>query len=172
MTLNGEPWNQLTLFAEGTRANRLASPGNETEQTTNGTYGQNSQTLLGFYDPDTHCWKTSQVTLVSDLEQSLQTWPRAGMTRNGTAYQLPPSAHRTYATDFGLSLHGQELWPTPTAMTWAATGQRAKLTRKVQAGILSEEEKRSLQAGNRGKTNPQFLEWLMGFPIGWTDAEP
>lgn len=171
MTLSGEPWNQLTLFVEATHANRLASPANEMEPTTNGTYGQNLQTLLGFYDPNTHSWKTSQVTLVLDSEQSLQTWPRAGMTRNGTAYQLPASAHRTYATDFGLLLHGQELWPTPTAMTWA-TGQRAKLTRKVQAGILSEEEKRSLQAGNRGKTNPAFLEWLMGFPIGWTDAEP
>jgi len=23
-----------------------------------------------------------------------------------------------------------------------------------------------------GSLNPEFVEWLMGFPIGWTELEP
>ena len=168
--LNGETWQQLTLFAEATPANRSVLLANETEQTTNGICGQNLQTPYAYYDPDTHCWKTSQDTLLADLETSLQIWPRAGMTRNGIAYRLQPSAPRTYVTAYSSSLNGHELWPTPTAMPWAATGQRANLQRKVNAGILSENEKRSLQAGNHGQKNPAWVEWLMGFPIGWTDV--
>jgi len=164
MTLNGEPWNQLTLFAEATPANRSAPPGKETERTTNGTFGQNSQTLLGFYDPDTHSWKTSQATFLLDSEQSLQTWPRAGMTRNGTAYQLPPSAHRTSATEFSLSLHGK-MWPTPQAHLSREGGYPAE-GRRNTPGL-------TFQAldGQPGRLNPEWVEWLMGFPTGWTDLE-
>jgi hypothetical protein len=24
---------------------------------------------------------------------------------------------------------------------------------------------------NNGKLNPEFVEWLMGYPIGWTDLD-
>jgi len=27
------------------------------------------------------------------------------------------------------------------------------------------------QIQNRGMLNPTWVEWLMGFPIGWTDLE-
>ena len=90
MESNGNEWNQLTLFAGDTRVSRSASQGQETAPTMPAIFGRDSQTLLGFYDPDTHCWKTSQGTLVSDSVTFLQTWPRAGITRNGIAYQLRP----------------------------------------------------------------------------------
>ena len=171
MTSTGQQYPQLTLFAEATHANHSALQDNETEQTTNGTYGQGSQTQFAHYDPGSHSWRTSQDTLVWDSGTYKQTWPRAGMTRNGTAYRQPPSAHRTYVTEYSSLLNGAPLWPTPTAIAWAATGQRANLQRKVETGILSEEEKRSMQAGNRGRTNPEWVEWLMGFPTGWTELE-
>jgi hypothetical protein len=28
-----------------------------------------------------------------------------------------------------------------------------------------------MTAGNGGKLNPTWVEWLMGFPTGWTDLE-
>ena len=31
-------------------------------------------------------------------------------------------------------------------------------------------ERNGMQAGNGGKLNPEWVEWLMGFPIGWTDC--
>lgn len=170
MESNGNEYPQLTLFAEDTHVSRSASPGQETAPTMPAIFGRDSQTLLGFYDPDTHCWKTSQGTCLSDSTECLQIWPRAGMTHNGIVYQLRESVPRTYAIDCSVSLHGT-MWPTPTASAWAATGQRLLLQQHVNNGTLTDQEKRSLQSGNRGRTNPEFVEWLMGFPAGWTDLE-
>jgi hypothetical protein len=33
------------------------------------------------------------------------------------------------------------------------------------------EERKAMQAGNGGKLNPTWVEWLMGFPTGWTDLK-
>jgi hypothetical protein len=34
------------------------------------------------------------------------------------------------------------------------------------------EEARLMGAGNGGKLNPEWVEWLMGWPLGWTDLKP
>jgi len=74
-------------------------------------YGQKSPVLLAKYNPDTQSWKTSQLSLVATAEDGLaefsETWPRSGMMRNGTAYQLPNLA-RT------ITEIGSGLLPTPT----------------------------------------------------------
>ena len=164
MKSTGEQYPQLTLFAGATHANHSALQDNETEQTTNGTCGQGSQTQFAHYDPGSHSWRTSQDTLVWDFGTYKQTWPRAGMTRNGTAYRQPPSAHRTCATAYSLLLHGK-MWPTPQAHlakegAYRAEGNRNTPTLTFQA-----------LNGQPGKLNPEWVEWLMGFPIGWTDLE-
>lgn len=166
----GETWQQLTLFAGDTLASPSVSQDKETAPATLSTYGRNSQTLLGFYDPDTHCWKTSQGTLTSDSQTFLQTWPRAGMTHNGIAYQQPASAHRTCATAYSLSRHGKignnslGLWPTPLTQDYS--------TRFAQGGMPLGMAVRLTEPGNTGKLNPTWVDWLMGFPEGWTDLEP
>jgi DNA (cytosine-5)-methyltransferase 1 len=69
---------------------------------------------------------------------------------------------------FGLTL-GQyvAVWPTPTAMNatggaalckWGGSGARAKL----RAAISPEEL--------NGALNPTWVEWLQGFPLGWTEV--
>jgi hypothetical protein len=60
------------------------------------------------YDHATASWRTSQLSLLEDLGEWSETWPRAGMTRSGTAYPLPPLAPLTDVTGSGL-------WPTPRA---------------------------------------------------------
>lgn len=191
MESNGNEWNQLTLFAEVTRVSRSASPEQETAPTMPAIFGRNSPTLLGFYDPDTHCWKTSQGTFHLDSEMCLQTWPRAGITHNGIAYQLRPSAHRTCATEYSLSLHGKplewtptatanqmapsmqprnpglRLWPTPQASD--AKNYKTRVRHKSNAVMLSEAIHTT--SGVTGRMNPGWVEWLMGFPEGWTDLE-
>jgi hypothetical protein len=56
------------------------------------------------------------------------------------------------------------IWPTPTVddstNVTRKSGAFQSLTRSVQE---------SSQAN--GKLNPTWVEWLMGFPIGWTDLE-
>lgn len=36
---------------------------------------------------------------------------------------------------------------------------------------FTEEERRSMRAGNGGQLNPDWVEWLMGWPIGYTDLK-
>ena len=82
-------------------------------------YGLNSAELLATYDQGSQSWRTSQHSLVETtgggLERFLETWPRSGMTRNGTAYRLP-NLVRT------ITEIGSGLLPTPVKSD-ATTGQ-------------------------------------------------
>ena len=64
--------------------------------------------------------------------------------------------------EFGKAIRN---WPTPrSSMTGGATDNR----------LLDKErnlEKAVAQTGDRGQLNPTWVEWLMGFPSGWTDLE-
>lgn len=53
----------------------------------------------------------------------------------------------------------------------AKDGERTNLRVLQDVGTISEEERRGMQAGNGGKLNPTWVEWLMGFPHGWTDLD-
>jgi hypothetical protein len=75
--------------------------------------GPSTPVWLANYAPALSLWKTSQLCLDGDLEQFSETWPRSGMTRNGTAFLLPPLVLRTYGTGFGSS--PTHSIPTPTA---------------------------------------------------------
>lgn len=61
-------------------------------------------------------------------------------------------------------------WPTTTAVTdtggaalckWGGSGSR----QMMRDGGVSEKEL-------NGALNPDWVEWLMGWPIGWTSLEP
>jgi hypothetical protein len=56
-----------------------------------------------------------------------------------------------------------ELLATPTARDWKS-GKASLATHAKNSRPLSE------QVG--GQLNPNWEEWLMGWPIGWTDCEP
>ena len=119
-------------------------------------YGQSAPVCLGSFDPDTPSLKTSQTFLRESGELGLSefsgTFPRSGMMRSGTVYQLLNLARTT--TEIGSGL-----WPTPTAHNAKEGAYPAEYTRKTPT--------LSAQAG--GKLNPAWVEWLMGFPINHTD---
>ncbi len=63
----------------------------------------------------------------------------------------------------------QSLWPTPKTPTGG--GQMYRNT--PGGGIRKLEDAVSLAVGyNTGSLNPTWVEWLMGFPSGWTDLKP
>ena len=64
-----------------------------------------------------------------------------------------------------------ELWPTPTtgAGMCGGTGNYQQLKRLEESGQITPEERRSMAAGNGGQLNPDWVEWMMGFPLGWTE---
>ncbi len=45
------------------------------------------------------------------------------------------------------------------------------LTEYVTVFPMSKTSESMTAAGNGGKLNPTWVEWLMGFPLGWTDLE-
>lgn len=53
---------------------------------------------------------------------------------------------------------GSSFWPTPTARDWKSRGIAADMKRHSP----------SLPTILGGNPNPEFYEWLMGFPLGWT----
>lgn len=64
------------------------------------------------------------------------------------------------------------MWPTPTHGKLAGgSGANQRIEDIYQDGQITLEEKKSMQAGNGGRLNPMWVEWLMGFPLGWTDCE-
>jgi len=101
------------------------------------------------------------------------------MTRNGTLFQLQPLVRRTAEIVSGLLAtptatanqlapsmqkhpSSRAMWPTPTARDWKDNG-------KSPAELARNSKTLATHAG--GKLNPQWVEWLMGFPIGWTDLD-
>lgn len=96
-----------------------------------------------------------------------------------TAVKLWPTPHRNCSNgagahgDGGLNLQtAVSLWPTPTVGT-SGGGKLCGGTGHLNMlrDALGYEEARKLSAGNGGKLNPEWVEILMGFPIGWTDPD-
>ena len=86
--------------------------------------------------------------------------PTAHMSKETNA----PSEHKRNTP----TLTAQVNWPTPrTAGMCGGTGSWDLLKKNTTI-----EEARAMGAGNGGKLNPMWVEWLMGWPVGWTDLRP
>ena len=71
--------------------------------------------------------------------------------------------------DTGVPLSQQVRYPTPTAST-IDLGTMEMQRHSGQQRKKGKPEAQYQQA-NSGQLNPQWVEWLMGFPPGWTDLE-
>jgi len=189
----------LTWFLEASHARTSAPQAKEPESTANApASGVKWRELSTRYDPASCSWKTHQCLWEEDLPWSSVTLPRWGLMRDGVCWELPTLERRTSANDAGLwptpgaakanndvtltcSGDGRQkpnklgwavavqMWPTPTAMTntggaalckWGGSGARAQLRKMVTPQELN------------GALNPTWVEWLMGWPLGWTDLQP
>lgn len=150
--------------------------------------GANLPGLLAKYDPDSSSWKTAQCSLFSDSIESLATFPKWGMTRNGGLY-----LRRTAGLPICESASG--LLPTLTVCgnynrpgaskksgMWLATyltlratdtgaGEKSETFVK-RMGDRGEHCFQSLPSQMGGPLNPRWCEGFMGFPIGWTELKP
>ena len=97
----------------------------------------------------------------------LGTWPKSGLMQSGRSSHLASLVRHTHAKECSL-------WPTATATDACGRGYHKSGGRVYLAlpGAIEVSEGRHYQNPNTGKQNPAFYEWLMGFPIGWTELEP
>ena len=58
------------------------------------------------------------------------------------------------------------MWPTPTSRDHKDTGDCANVPVNALLGRAVGPSKAA------GSLNPAWVEWLMGFPPGWTDLKP
>ncbi|WP_373690319.1 DNA cytosine methyltransferase [Bacillus halotolerans] len=64
------------------------------------------------------------------------------------------------------------LWPTPrTKGMCGGTGSFQTMMDLQEKGVITEQERKQMTAGNAGQLNPTWVEWLMGFPTGWTELK-
>jgi hypothetical protein len=113
------------------------------------------QELLAQWNPDTSMWKTPQCSLLEDSIEFSGTWPRWGLMRDGVSYRQQPLVRHTKEIESGS-------WPTPTAHNAKETNAPSELQRNTP----------TLAAQAGGTLNPTWVEWLMGWPLGWTDLKP
>jgi hypothetical protein len=260
----------LTLYRAGFHVKTSQQPEKVQELTENDQEcGSTWRGWLAKYDPDTSLWRTAQCSLLEDLNESLATLPRSGMTRSGLLWELPMLEQTTKGTESGLSenwptprscsamaatitpesawnkkrnpnletIIGQRMWPTPAARDGKPTNtletlmegrfvdQLANRVKMVESNLWTTPTSRDwkgttisknhpkgfnkslandvlkmpkkwptptmqglnggsnsrLAAENKGtdlkiltggKLNPTWVEWLMGWPLGWTDLKP
>lgn len=65
------------------------------------------------------------------------------------------------------------MFPTPgTTGLSNGSGNCMKANLLFDEGVITDEERKSFRAGNGGQLNPGWVEWLMGWPVGWTRLSP
>ena len=127
--------------------------------------GERCPESLAKYDLNTHSWRTHQCLLFEDLTECLAIFPRWGMMHDGELWELPMSAHLTEENESGY-------WPTPEASAHKTDVNNLEYLKRrkrigKQLGICGEI---ILRNNGGGTANHNWIEWLMGWPIGWTEC--
>ncbi len=145
-----------------------------------------SVNLWKTYDQESRCWKMSQITSIRGSRTPLVKWPNSGIAVNGMCYQLIRKEPRIYAKDSGLSVIQSEILKdylnykltSLEAMKKLNTGKRplclfqtpnCRDAHNVAGKAQLKRTSPSMSTILGGRVNPEFQEWLMGLPLGWTD---
>lgn len=88
-------------------------------------------------------------------------WKASVTKSNRLLFQLVPSMRRTSGRECGLL---PIMWPTPKTPTGGG-----QAFRRTKGGGLRKLEDAVVLVDGIGPLNPEFCEWLMGYPIGWTE---
>lgn len=161
--------NPLTSSVVDTPANHFQWQEAGKGKMTHAISGQNSLDLFAIYDQNLHSWKMLQDTFPWDSDELSGTWPKSGTMQNGKCYlqdSLEPSIY-----DEGFSY-----WATPRSTPWMSMALekiQKYLGRDFGNSNLEDQVTIKLLQMNKNLNglfmNPEWGEWLMGFPIGWSD---
>jgi len=168
-TFDGRPWAGIVDVVSGgfpcqdisAAGGGLALMENEAE------CGEKWRGSFVKYDPDSSLWRTHQCSLLGGLDVFSETWPQWGLMRDGECWEQQTLAQTIKGTVSGS-------WGTPTA------SQDFKPIRKLTPSE-STGKHGTILVGSIGKEQPHLIgrylkplvtEYLMGWPIGWTDLKP
>ena len=155
--------------AEGSHVKTLAQPDTALDLTGNeADYGPSLQGSYAKYNHHSRLWKTAQCSLFGGLSELSETWPRWGMMQNGELFPRADAVRHTHEKGCGF-------WDTPCKgdvhpRAYNRTGPYyGKGQKHLQA--LAYERLTTLDVTG-GKLNPNWEEWLMGWPVQWTELQP
>ena len=182
------------LSLEDSHANHSVKLENKKESMMKDTYGLQSLKLLARFDHQSSSWKTSQLSLNMQEKLSLEIWPKWGIILHGALFEHQMPRHLIE----GRGSFQSRSIPTPTTMDCQfLSSKRTVMIESLKKGkfrgvglkdyvqmyptptaTANQTSPSMLKKGGAfenltiGKLNPEWVEWLMGWPIGWTDCEP
>ena len=164
--MNEQDWKQSQYYQEDFLASHSALPGSAVARMMTVTSGQKCAELCASCTPLGWSEKTSLELYELRLREFFPTCKVSATRREPTVLRLGTWGGCTKA-------NGSLLWPRPTtgAPLCGGTHNFRQMQALTDAAIITEEERRNLTCGSGGKSNPALMEWLMGFPIGWTDLD-
>jgi len=150
--------------------------------------GGNMLASFARWNRDSRSWKIPQLSLFEASTSCSVTWPRSGMMRDGVCFQRPTSGRHTSAKDYGSGLRGV---PTPTVngnynrkglsqtsgdglATWAKKFPTPTAHDARDSGVAPSQFLRrsaTLPMAVGGQLSADWVEWLMGWPIGATGLD-
>ncbi len=185
---------ELTLFAGDILANHLAQPGTEKARKMTAISGQK---LIGSWTKSGPLGSLEKMLLGTSAWAStlcFLTWKSKNSPQGRLLFQLAPLMHVTDETGYGLlptmtvssqaqtkenptpnqtggtTLAGfARMFPTPTANEDAAGTPNGEMQKML--GNHPEIRGTTPEEWASGALNPTWVEWLMGFPEGWTDLK-
>jgi hypothetical protein len=105
--------------------------------------------------------KGASATSGDGLATAVKNWPTPTASLGTKGGRVTPRKSREGGTL--IEAVSSRTFATPTARDWRS-GKASKATMERNSRPLSE------QIG--GSLNPLWVEWLMGWPLGWTDLKP
>jgi DNA (cytosine-5)-methyltransferase 1 len=63
-------------------------------------------------------------------------------------------------------------WPTPRATDFKGATSAEAMSKAAARGFSPNLPEATAASVGGGKLNPTWVEWLMGWPLGWTDLKP
>ena len=147
----------LTSYLVGFRVRTYQSQEKEQELQAKGlVYGGRWQELSEKSNQDMSLLKILQTLEVTALSQSYKGLPKSGMMLRGMCFLQETLEQTTKEKGCG------SLLPTPTC-------HNAK-----EGGYPSEGRRNTPTLGWNlgGRPNPMYVEWMMGWPLSWTDLKP
>lgn len=130
-------------------------------------YGWNRRESFAKYSHLSHTWKIRPYSQGEDCTEFSGTWPRWGLMQGGECWGQDNSGQIT-------TEKGSGLLPTICASEHRDSAKPIALSKSDKGGrvarrICSRYWKDQQRTQESVSLSPSFAEWMMGWPIGWTE---
>ncbi len=148
-------------------ASRSAPPASVSPVKTSAMAGPRRSRYFGSFDPSGRFSRTFPVSSRSRITGwSSQGWPRWGTMSRGACWALDTSGLPTSEPVSGS-------WPTPAARDWKDNGREISQHGRHTPGLaVAVIQRGRRQTPANSSLSPDWVEYLMGWPVGWTSPQP